>query len=289
MDLDLKPLGQILVLGAFAAYAILFLARICRAPWMPRLLSAGHQKAHLSDTAVYLAIVFSVGVVFKDVSKSIVAQRDVLELDAAEETAFTCLLNRFVLDTDNELRFRSLFDVRSGDIPYKAKNICRELLTLPKRHDTVQPYFEELKRDVDSADKGTIQANDKKAIKSLRRAVNQIYYEAKDRDYREQTYYQELSEISDKLDFTRSLTLLCLSFALVYFLFAFLSYIPLVIRTLEIDVKKRRIVFFLAVVYAACIWIAAFAYRSEATNYDLRVFGYYISLINDASPSAAPR
>lgn len=282
MDLELKPLGQVLVIGAFAVYAILYLTRICHVTWMPRFFDQKQAKNHVSDTAVYLAVAFAVGVVLNDVSKSIVAQRNAEGPHAEAEEAFLArVINHCVLDTEKELRFRSLFKVKHHEI--YAKSICLELLNLPQPDDTIRPYLETIKASIDSSGRSKIDLTDKDAAEALRAAVNTIYYNAKNRIYREQTYFGELSAISDKLDFTRSLTLVCLSFALLYFVFGGLAYIRPVVDFLKIDVKRRWTIIGLGVLYALFVWVAAFAYRTEAINYDLRVFGYYISLATEPS------
>lgn len=269
MDIELKHLGQTLAVGGFAVYATIFLIRVCRAKWIPQFFEAADGKLQLQHTAVYLALVLAAGVVLEDVSKNYVARR------ASFFTEFFYL----VLDTDKELRLRSLFTIiRFNDTEISAvpKGIFRELQKLPPSNEVVKSYLEEIQQYFRPPATPRIEVIGKDSVDAFLNAIDGVYYNAKNIVYREDTYFHELSDLSDRMDFTRSLTFLCLIFSIFYLVFFIFGYIPPLARFLDIDREERLNLFFLSLLYACGIWLVGTAYRTDVTSYNSRVFGYYI-------------
>jgi hypothetical protein len=275
MDLELKTLGQTLAVGGFAVYATLLLVRICRAEWVPRFFSSEDGKLQLQHTAVYLALVFAAGIILEDVSKNYAARR----------TTFLSSVFNEVLDSDNELRLRSLFkDVTLTDskIELTPRPILRELQHLTPPHKAVEPHFKTINDFISPLAAVPVPLplaiDTKKAVSDFRAAVDGVFYDAKNLVYRDDNYYKELNEISTRIDFTRSLTFLCLVFSFIYLLFTVFGFIPKMRTFFDIDRKERKTLIVLTVLYGLGIWLSGTAYRSEQTHYNLRVYGYYISL-----------
>lgn len=113
--------------------------------------------------------------------------------------------------------------------------------------------------------------------------VNEMYYNAKNKVFGHENYHRELSEIQDRISFSRSLALLCfVFFSLHCALFLLLGGVAIKNwdshRVSDMDLGRVKPLGSLAVVYVLGVCLAAMAYRSESDNFNKRVFGYYISL-----------
>lgn len=240
-----------------------------------KFFTSTSSTSKLQHGAVYLALVLAAGVVLEDISKNYAARR----------ASFFPELFNYVLDADNELRFRSLFTVvtlTDDKITASPRGIFRELQMLPFGHQGVKPHRIEILNQIPSPVPTEITVTGKDQVAALLRAIDGVFYDAKNQVYREETYFNELSEISDRMDFTRSLTFQCLLFSIIYCAFGILGFIPKVGTYLNIKGAVRLKVFVISGLFAAGIWFVGTAYRSEVTNYDLRVFGYYITLTLDS-------
>ncbi|MDI1311785.1 hypothetical protein [Prosthecobacter sp.] len=118
-------------------------------------------------------------------------------------------------------------------------------------------------------------------IQKFRSAVNEMYYNAKNSVYTQNNYYNELSEIKDRTDFSRSLTLLCFVFFVLYGLFVVMSFNKKLRRLLDVDPKEKKSLVALTTIYFLGIWVVGTAYTSESGHHDRRVFGYYIAMVLD--------
>lgn len=287
MDLELKNLGMTLAIGGFAVYGILFIIKICRAKWVPRFFSVEEGKLQIQHAAVYLALVLATGIILEDVSKNYAARR----------TNFLSTVCNFFVDSDNELRLLSLFkDVELSDTKVKLtpKPIFRELQLVKPKHLVVEQHLAVINSHIPpgagiSAHSTPCTIDSKQNVEAFRGALDGLFYDAKTLVYRNDNYNKELTDISMRLDFSRALTILCLIFAFLYLLFSVFGFVPGLKDFLDIDCNERSKLITLTALYAIGICFAGAAYRIEQNNYNLRVFGYYIStrLYEDA-PAVSP-
>jgi hypothetical protein len=282
MDLELKHLGQTLAVGGFAVYASLLLVRVCRAKWVPRFFHQKDDKAGIQHTAVYLALTFAAGVVLEDGSKSYVTKR------ASVNPPFLDI----ILNSESELRFRSLArdaTVKKDEIRAELLPLMEQVQSVPSAPQHVTSFFNKIRAVTSPATSSEVNpklsVSGEQQVSAILGAVDGVYYDAKNRVYREETYFRELSDISERLNFTRSLTLLCFCFAILYAAFAAGAFIPVVARFLDIDKAERRTVLVLCALFVVGLWFGSSAYRSESISYDMRVFGYYVSLANKTEPA----
>ena len=124
--------------------------------------------------------------------------------------------------------------------------------------------------------------------------VNEMYYNAKNKVFGHENYHQELSEIQDRISFSRSLALLCFVFfslhCALFLLFAGVAFKNWKThRISDMDLGRVKPLGSLAVVYVLGMCLAAMAYRSESDNFNKRVFGYYISLTHTAEENQGPQ
>ena len=148
--------------------------------------------------ALYLGIVFGIGMLLEDVSKKF----------SSEHGGLLGRMFNFVMDTDKELRFRSLFhDIHQrGDGTFTAvpEPILLEILNLnPTNLDlAIKPGVETL-REV--AGRGaTFAPATKGEADKIKNAINSVFYCAKNRAFREQTYFTEMKNIEERIGFASS-------------------------------------------------------------------------------------
>lgn len=347
MDLELKHLGQTIAIGGFTIYTISLLVRLYFPKWNINFLSLSQEKLQIQQAAVYLALVFAVGIVLEDVSSEI-SNKD-LEISSNGDF-YPKSLFKNILDSNKDLRLLNLFSIEEfsesrvvlktksisketlklGDLPEISKQESKETETTitTARKDTEKKTITqeniipiETKQEIIKTNKqdnspnsikpyvntlNTLLVNEckedeyviegEKNVKLLRSSVNGIYYNAKNAIFKTETYFDELSEIQARIDFTRSLTLLCLIFSLVYFLAMLCSFIRHRRKIIKLLKHRKKIIELLkkenfkevfqtkifnvsiiSILFLIGFWLSGTAYRSEFTNYNLRVFGYYIS------------
>lgn len=291
MDLALKDLGQTLAVGVFTVFGLVYLATLCKRSWKARIsviLTSSH-KLYLSG--MILALVFAVGVLVEDVSKNYTAER----VDDSVIFNISSTIFNFVVDTDKELRLRSLFVVHDSSDNYielshtpiydslMAVSHKDQIFIMHKNSLTNIPTSPCISEKEEETCK---RVNDKTEMKKQANATNQIYYDAKNRVYHENTYFTELQEIEKRVNFARSLTFLCLIYSLLFSVVAILCWLPWKWKFISTVRKKRKFIVLIFGIYVLGILLARISFRSETINYNLRVFGYYISItsgINDSS------
>lgn len=251
MELDLKHLGQTIAIGSFVFYSILLLLKLCRPNRNYNFLNSHQANISLQEMIVYLALVFGIGIVLEDVSKNVTAQRDSL-------WGFGEIINDYALDSDSEIRLRSLFTVESFSESKAELNktpIFNEIIKLKKEenkiNDIVDSHIKTLEsilnkhityKEVNGENKEFSIVEGKEDIKNLKVSVNGIYYSSKNSVYRDPQYYNELSEIQSRIDFTGALTFLCVVFFLVYFAIGFIKFLlatPIKNWIMKILMQKR--------------------------------------------------
>lgn len=275
MDLELKTLGQTLAVGGLFVAGVCYLLKLKTERWIPDFLRLPGEKLHLLHGALYLALIFGCGIIIEDFSAAYANQRAVVSTGATapvfgvwEKIVFKTL-DPF-LDTDKELRLRSLFDVKefdgTGNKGDKATLVLNDLsldlwkalipkekkfrkdrkekkeLVKPRLLEHFQPFQKTLTAVYEQSNKKNAPdstPNEKKApvsmpdklknqnvhiegedLVTLTEAVNGLYYAAKNRVFKENNHFQELSTISNRIDFTRSIVLICVVLGGTYTLIA---------------------------------------------------------------------
>ncbi len=292
MDLALKDLGQTLAVGVFAVFGLVYLATLCKPSWKARVSSILNNSHKLYQFGMILALVFAVGVLIEDVSKNYTAER----VDDSIIFNISSTIFNYIVDTDKALRLRSLFSVHHFSDNYiefspapvyeslkivnhkdprfiRNKNILTDIPTLP--------CVDEKKIETCQRVKGQTE------IKKQADAINQIYYDAKNRVYKENTYFTELQEIEKRVNFARSLTFLCLIYSFIFLVFVVLCFLPLKVKFISTAWAKRKFIVLIFGIYVLGTFLARASFRSETFNYNLRVFGYYISLISHNNDDSA--
>lgn len=269
MDLELKHLGQTIAIGGLTIYSVIFLAKM----FFPKhsfFTYNSQDKLQLLVTAVYLALVFAVGIVIEDFSKNFSSGRD---------SFLTQSFNQ-ILSSDKELRVRTLFQVSEfsqSKIILQQSQLSTEYLII-KATGRIAPYNESLKNSVGETGI-TIEGTEN--VENFLSNVNGIYYSSKNSVYVTENYFKELSEIQNRIDFTRSLTLLCLVLFTAYSAIAAVFLLPPIQRILKkfigFNTANSYKILGLGILFFVGTYLSLTAYRSESTNYNLRVYGYYIS------------
>lgn len=138
-------------------------------------------------------------------------------------------------------------------------------------------------------------------------STTSLYYEAKSVVYREDNYFSELSKIQSRIDFSRSVSIGSILFALMTAVCLIISIasgrhrkmtsaheIPASNRPINFmskaffyDAKRLlKISIIMILILFAAHMAGRFAYAAEEREFDLRVFGYYQSLRIASSTSS---
>lgn len=275
MDLELTHIGQTLALGGFVIYSIIWLRKLYGRSGLRSLFHFSREELPLLEMAVAIAIVFATGIIIEDISKDLTSGRN-----SYIGNSLNC-----VLDSDKELRVKSLFvtDRLSANFADISENsLSTSVLRLGSPPDTIKPHIEDLKvllkgpkTTIDGRE--YVAVNGEEQVRKLQDSVNQVYYHAKNSVYQNPTYFNDLNEIATKIDFTRSLLFMCLSFAVVYFVAGGISFIPYISKRYHFTSSRRGSLFKTGVLFIIGIIFSGMAYRLESNTYNLHVFGYYIS------------
>ncbi len=286
MDLAIKDLGQTLAVGVFAIFGLVFLCALSRRSWKDEIFKFLSSEHKFYQTALALVVVFATGVLVEDISKNFAAER----VDDSAIFNITSTTFNFLVDTDKELRLRSLFTVHyssAQEIELSEAPIYANLMAVNDKNQYV------LKNKViltaipvsSCIHNGSISSckriQGEAQIKDQANAANQLYYGAKNRVYRESTYFTELQEIEKRINFARSLTFLCLVYALLFGLLILINLLPERWVLTPTARTKRKLIGLVFGFYLLGILLGRLSFRSETISYNLRVFGYYISVISD--------
>lgn len=313
MDLDLKNIGQTIAIGGVVVYTLIIIGKIFFPNWQIRFFHSSENKTHLQEAAVSLALIFAIGLVLEDVSKNISSGREY----------FSGKWLNYIVDSDRNLRFKSFFDVNNLNLYFsKIENKNSSLYNAYY----VVSYSEEdkIKEDADARFIAiTIKAKENYAenkiaiTDELISAANGFFYIAKNNVYAVKNYFDELTEIESRVDFTRSLTLLCFIFFIIFGALTFFGFTRPILKKFGLDIEKtarnksrsnnsKRYMFYeenlkviidrsaekqlklagLTLIFFISMLISASAFRTESDNYNRRVYGYNFSILYTIKNSA---
>lgn len=261
MEFELNDFALTIAIGILATWGIVFLS-CCFSRRFNRFLkevALTTPNNRLVMGIVYLILAFAFGILIEDVSKNIVASRSCFSIFSP--WAFNDNYYRALALNHSEIHTRLLKDLWKHD----------EVKAIVKYH-TPQAV-----QTVDSILAGAIKG---KAITDLLMDCSPpIYYKAKNRVFFHGTYNQELSKYVSRGNFCRSLFFLSVLFALVYTG----CLLGVLYRNKWKKGKVGGRLFSLMIMTA--IWfvlalVSIPSYKSEQTNFNLRVYGYYDSLLD---------
>lgn len=283
MELELKDLGQTLAIGGFTVFGLVYLLSLLKPSWSAVFTSLSFDSNKFYQSAMLAALVFAAGILVEGVSKN----------SSAERWSGADLFN-YILDTDKELRLRSLFTVHEyaqDHVDFTPNPIYEDLTSIHSNDQSFTKHLDVIKSYTapcpGKEPKDCIRVSGLDHVKNLQKAVNGIYYAAKNRDYQEGNYFNELRGIENRFDFARSLAFLCLIFTTCYLLLGLLcSTLPK--RRLLVEARsKRKVIFVIFLAYLLGVFLARTSFRSETINYNLRVFGYYASIISNRADTGS--
>ena len=269
MELELKELGLTLTVGGLAFFGFSQIIRILNGDdedAEPMRLRSEGGETDFRKWLAYVAVIFALGIFLEDFTKEVSAERD------PEANTFF----RGVIDTDRNLRLRSMFDVRStlwqglksqynalvlndyddARLIVRPKDIFGGLAALTnlahpnhafvmkltditatlEKHRKAQPQTDS---DNKVASAFEIEAT---SVAGFKKEVNELYQIAKNRVYKEDTYFHELQEIHGRVDFSRSCVLLSSVLAVMFGLLCATFFLFPWIETIAETPVGRRVV-----------------------------------------------
>ena len=273
MDLELKNLGQTLAIDGFVIFGLFSIVSIFKPDWASGLRLFSDRDHKLHESAMILALIFATGILAEDVSKNSIPE------SVGESAALS-----YLEFTDEVSLLKNLFEVRhhsKDHLEIKPKPVYIDLMDVANTDQYFTNHSNRIKACItNNYDFNQIVGENK--IKELQFAVKGIYYVAKNRVYRESNYFNELQDIKTRVDFSSSLGLICLIYAICYLLLGVISLFPSRWTSkLGQAREKRSLIAGLFVAYLIGILLTGISFRSETKNYNLRVFGYYTSIIAD--------
>jgi hypothetical protein len=299
MDLELKDLGQTLVMGGFGIYGLLQLRNrhtkrainIQDPNKRTSVAGEGVTWSTFKKDALYVAMAFAIGVFLEDFSKDIAAEHDGFSR-REEGNRLTRAMNSAIdwaLSSNRELRFRSLFEWTPVDKDNTNNIPCDAVMVKPTfLYFNLVPYlledtntffhYEALTNAlVKNGNYCYLPHSERENVKDH---INALYYISKNRVFREDTYYSELRGIDERVSFTRAFIFTCGFFVLVYPIVLVVSYFdPNALK------DKKRLARMLLISILG-LFLARTSYRNEQRQFNERVFGYYASLKADPSETA---
>lgn len=338
MNLELNDIGKAIAIGGITIFGVVTLLRFYFPGFRILFFRSSDRKLQVQEAAVYLALVFAVGIIIENASKNAVANRD--------KEIYSFLFENF-LEKDTELRLKNLFKVNtesSDGITIKETSLSKSLFTIVNHPASIEAYLFRIKKLIEyepQNETGEAPINYKEIklseeqVTELKTVTTEVYYAAKNSVFRTDNYFKELTEITGRIDFLRSFVLICYMFSFLYFLTVILSFFYLFVRFYKINAKRKSndkinaeqktddktdaeqkpdkgIIkwwsefflfikdlfkenkiksfkpFYLGILFLAGAYLSSTAYRAESTNYNLRVFGYYISQKLDVENSKKP-
>lgn len=274
MDFDLKELGATLAVGAYFLFGIEVISYLILGSNAFLTIEKSTRFTPRTLLALSVVICFSLGMLMEDVSDKFVDR----------DTEIQGFLMRPVPSgaTDDEIKQVVLYGT-------DRKKVGPLALEMANRHLFCRfggPHGAEVERAItEGAGRlwGTEEAYREAAAKRL-------YYHAKNVVYGKDTYYDELKKIQLRIDFSRSYLAISALFILVVSLLTAYKMFKLNARRRknrgdlvrqEQAAKMRKLGERYTAIIALLVLsyiLAAFAYRSEETQFDNRAYGYFSSM-----------
>jgi hypothetical protein len=276
MDFGLKEIGPTFIVGAFTILGLDFISHYLFGYDITGFFrgrlgfnngSDGNTGENTISTTLFVMLSLSLGILAEDVSYKFM-DGGWLPSWAPSYTWFTKAGNRTdaLVEEDKEgnllpkqlgidLSYNKAFTSALSDKEC-AKEVERWFL-VPEKISAYNTHHNQLRQKID-------------------RAINALYYFAKNTVYKEDNHYNEMRIIQSRLELSRSIILISYS----YLLFAILSIIAQCFYALFIKKKIGylngcRVVSTLVIVYL----LSLLAYERESDEFDKRAFGYFSTML----------
>lgn len=261
MELDLAGLGLTIAAGAAATLALWWVVTRCAdgVPFVPKKLPmATSKELTLLGSALALAGIFGLGMFVENLSKSLVGNPP--PVGARWPFLF------WVLPSDTDLRASVVIKQHKTDEWTSTRT--------GKRLGSERLFARSLGAEGAELDQA-LQAS-RPGAEYARRAVEleRVFYVAKNHLYQVDNYYSELRAIEQRIAFARS----CSAVAIV--ILAGGSLFILVVRLIRKKKSHLSRDFFLTLGVGLSLWWACrIVYVTEQFNYNVRVFGYWSTVL----------
>lgn len=181
----------------------------------------------------------------------------------------------------------SLSDYLSDDLAgYPGETTLRTRALFDAEKGTLTPLGRVL------YDQGSLQRHGLHTAVDHGSVANSLYYVAKNTVYRNANYFQELTVVQARIDFLRSLALMSMSLfaigVLLLLIFLHKSRPVFIHSCATVPVKARR-AFLLILAHLAIGLLSLVSFGREEGEFNDRVFGYYSTLVGEASPRPLSR
>lgn len=264
MNFNIIELGGTLVVGAYLILGFLLISHIFFETQILERIQKFTQFEDIGLRALLVTIFFATGMLAEDLSNKFV------DID-------TPLQEINVLPSEQNLRYEALF----GSTDSTKLNKLGETIVLSgllSMHDRANG--EKIRKSVENAIPFEHYQIDKDDLKS---SSSSLYYQAKNITYKEKNYYDELSKIQTRIDFSRSFATisLFLGFVTIVTFFVKVGKMSLYDKGNGIASSDPKVVVYkagmLLISFAVLFGIGRMAYASEEREFNNRVFGYYYS------------
>ena len=197
------------------------------------------------------------------------------------------LNNRFdILKNESDLRFNALIKEENENFKLNSLGISvfrlADFLLYPNHN-----FSENQKNFLNHVSKSPRAPIPKEIEKDeIKGVTSTVYYRSKNWAFSQATYYDELSSLQIRVDFSRSILLISV-LTMVGLVAAFLiSIVPMIRKTIKKDTsfKAKRhlvnIIFLLVLLFIICC-LSRTGYDNSERNFNERVMGYYTSFLDN--------
>lgn len=272
MEFDLKAIGVTVFIGAYFLFGLEVLLYLFFSSNL--FLTIEKETRFTSRSLIVLALTlsFAFGMLIEDISNKFVDKDEPLQ---------TYILSLFSShSSDDEIKLNTLF----GKPGTAMTDFASEMSRLGLIKDFGGTYGADVQAVI-IRDQSTQQIERAK----LMAVAKQLYYHAKNRVYREVTYYDELKEIQLRIDFSRSylaISFLLMPIALMLLIVSIIYWKQKAAPELSADTNVRRrrpstLVLFAVLTFMylgiSCL-VGTYAFVSEETEFDNRAYGYFCSM-----------
>lgn len=235
--------------------------------------------------SVFAVFIFGLGLIIQDTADkytdtSVCGKKDSKNIVIRLNNHFKILKNEF------DLRFNTLLNVENGKFKLNSLGTC-----IFKYADflisTNHNFTEEQKKFLNYANKNPFDYVSEEFTKDdIAKVTSTVYYRSKNWAFSQPTYYDELRNLQNRVDFSRSILLIS-TLTIVGLIIAFLfSIVPMIIKTKQKNTsftKKnhfKNLIIFLLILFIIG-WLSRTGYDNSERNFNERVIGYYVTFLDN--------
>jgi hypothetical protein len=285
MQLDFGQMSQTIAIGALTFFGIVLITfdvgkvhTVIKDILLWKDVKPWIKELRFLSSAVFLALIFALGILIEDVSKDLAARpKSILSMSRGDrylETAFP---------SEQSVRAKMVYELESETDEFfrlSPGRIMLEMLRFDVFSHQIDSMSQRLNRHfhqhIDDYENQNVRYT-REDVRVLEAATIFVYYHAKNTLYGKATYFEELGKIGSRLDFARSLLLLGIFLfgaGLIHFLWVFMNWSfhkqPRPRLSLRIPVL---------LLFFVLVWLSGrTAYNAEQNNLNSRVWGYFATL-----------